>query len=395
MAKNIQFDPELVRLIKTIYGDAELNDRTLKQLYQTWKTNPDIIRNTAQQKVRKSYFDSQESPVAPSFQAPSFQAPKSLPTQEISSDDLRGVSNFNTAFKTARERGLQQFKWKNTKANPSGLFNTNLQKKVLRQPIIEFGDPVMMNPRVKYNNDETRSTVVQKIVDDNGEVIGEATQSYVKTPTTDMYGNPINVQQSWTPTYGATKYYQKGGTMNNQQEILKKAFINYLVQVTGARSEQDLAKLNQDQIKQLYQQFSTGVQDGSIEVTQDGQVNVKGRKAALGTKLNYFKKLQGKCPEGQQLVTFKVGGRVCKVCQKGDKIQQNTKSTKQQPTKKLDPEKTPVLPSGKYPSYWTADDRIKWERKYGQGDEGAAVAPPPVKKNKLGAALQLLLNKNR
>lgn len=185
--------------------------------------------------------------------------------------------------------------------------------------------------------------------------------------------------------------------MNNQQEILKKAFINYLVQVTGARSEQDLAKLGQDQIKQLYQQFTTGIQDGSIEVSQDGQVNVKGRKVALGAKLSYFNKLQGKCPEGEQLVTFKVGGRMCTVCQKGNKVekkQTTNQNTNQQP-KKLDPEKTPVLPGGKYPVYWTADDRIKWERKYGQKDEGAAVSPPPVKKNKLGAALQLLLNKNR
>ena len=196
-----------------------------------------------------------------------------------------------------------------------------------------------------------------------------------------------------------TQKKQQGGNLNNmnQQEILKKAFINYLVQVTGAKTEQDLAKLGQDQIKQLYQQFTTGIQDGSIEVSQDGQVNVKGRKAALGAKLSYFNKLQGKCPEGEQLVTFKIGGRVCTACQKGNKVEkkQTTNQNTNQPSKKLDPEKTPVLPGGKYPSYWTADDRIKWERKYGQKDEGAAVSPPPVKKNKLGAALQLLLNKNR
>lgn len=186
----------------------------------------------------------------------------------------------------------------------------------------------------------------------------------------------------------------------NQQEILKKAFINYLVQVTGAKTEQDLAKLGQDQIKQLYQQFTTGIQDGSIEVSQDGQVNVKGRKAALGAKLSYFNKLQGKCPEGQQLVTFKIGGRMCTACQKGNKVEkkqttnQNTKQQPKQQPKRLDPEKTPVLPGGKYPSYWTDGDRLKWERKYGKYDEGSGTVPP-LPKNKLGAALQLLLNKNR
>lgn len=109
MAK-VQFDPELMRNIKIIYGDADLDERTLRQLHQTWATNPDIIRRTAQQKMPKlqeAYFDAPEMPSLPTRLEP-------LPTAEIAQDDLRGVKDFKTAFRAARERGLKQFMWGNS-----------------------------------------------------------------------------------------------------------------------------------------------------------------------------------------------------------------------------------------------------------------------------------------
>jgi len=36
--------------------------------------------------------------------------------------------------------------------------------------------------------------------------------------------------------------------------------------------------------------------------------------ARLGAKLNYIRTIKGECPEGQKLVYFKEGGRVCKKC---------------------------------------------------------------------------------
>lgn len=338
--------------------------------------------------------------------APTYEEPK---YDDVIWDDVSGISNFKSAFREARKRGLKQFIWKKTRENPSGIFTTDLQKTPRQEsinnnlrlrPVIEVGEAVPTDtPMVEYNGN--KATVSINRYNPDTEEFETVSETYIKPPTTNSSKNPLTEEQikngrAWERIAPAVVRKQ-GGNLNNmnQQEILKKAFINYLVQVTGAKTEQDLAKLGQDQIKQLYQQFTTGIQDGSIEVSQDGQVNVKGRKAALGAKLSYFNKLQGKCPEGEQLVTFKIGGRMCTACQKGDKVEkkQTTNQNANQQPKKLDPEKTPVLPGGKYPSYWTADDRIKWERKYGQKDEGAAVSPP--RKNQLGAALQLLLNKNR
>lgn len=49
----------------------------------------------------------------------------------------------------------------------------------------------------------------------------------------------------------------------------------------------------------------------AMQGTQPGQQPVT---AKLGAKLEYLRSLKGECPEGQQLVYFKQGGRVCKKC---------------------------------------------------------------------------------
>ena len=107
--------------------------------------------------------------------------------------------------------------------------------------------------------------------------------------------------------------------MANQEE-LQKAFMAYLIQDAQAQgiqlqSEQDLQayaeQLGEEGLKAKYQEFMQKMQGGMM--------------ARLGAKLEYYKKLKGVCPEGQELVYFKQGGRVCKACQKAQK---GTKVTK-------------------------------------------------------------------
>lgn len=49
------------------------------------------------------------------------------------------------------------------------------------------------------------------------------------------------------------------------------------------------------------------------------------RKARLGAKLDYIKQSIGECPEGQEVVYFKKGGEICKICA-GKKMQDGGKS---------------------------------------------------------------------
>ncbi len=125
----VVFDPELMRNIKIIYGDANLDGRTLKQIHATWQTNPDIIRSTARQKMGNL-----SAPISFSVSKTAAPTPTLKPQQqEIADDDLRGVKSFGAAFREARKRGLKQFKWGKgvygTQLAANGVKNTASKKK--------------------------------------------------------------------------------------------------------------------------------------------------------------------------------------------------------------------------------------------------------------------------
>lgn len=349
MAK-VQFDPELMRNIKIIYGDADLDERTLRQLHQTWATNPDIIRRTAQQKMPKlqeAYFDAPEMPSLPTRLEP-------LPTAEIAQDDLR---DFKTAFRAARERGLKQFMWGNS------VYTTDLgqpsskpkQPSTIQIPqsdtqiSIEAPDLIATTKGTTWGRGIPTITGGSQPASEQTRAEQPSSKPKVNPvqATTSRYtmGNPVQggdfgihrglqrlfnyLGDVWnsrkseakplTLSPGHTTKFQQGGTMNNQQE-LQKAFVAYLIQDAQSQgvqiqSEQDLQayaeQLGEDGIKAKYQEFMQKMQGGVM--------------ARLGAKLEYYKKLKGVCPEGEELVYFKQGGRICKACQKAQK---GTKVTK-------------------------------------------------------------------
>lgn len=89
------------------------------------------------------------------------------------------------------------------------------------------------------------------------------------------------------------------------QKEVQKLFTAFLIQKSGAKTEQELAdfiqKLGEDNLKSLYKQFIQNMQEGT-------------QIAKNGAKLNYIKSLRGKCPEGFELEYFKEGGKVCAKC---------------------------------------------------------------------------------
>lgn len=348
MAK-VYFDPELMRNIKIIYGDADLDERTLRQLHQTWATNPDIIRRTAQQKMPKlqeAYFDAPEMPSLPTRLEP-------LPTAEIAQDDLRGVKDFKTAFRAARERGLKQFMWGNS------VYTTDLgqpsskpkQPSTIQIPQSDTQISIEAPDLIATTKGTTWGRGIPTITGGSQpaseQTRAEQPSSKPKVNPTSRYtmGNTVQggdfgihrglqrlfnyLEDVWnsrkseakplTLSPGHTTKFQQGGTMNNQQE-LQKAFVAYLIQDAQSQgvqiqSEQDLQayaeQLGEDGIKAKYQEFMQKMQGGVM--------------ARLGAKLEYYKKLKGVCPEGEELVYFKQGGRICKACQKAQK---GTKVTK-------------------------------------------------------------------
>lgn len=74
-------------------------------------------------------------------------------------------------------------------------------------------------------------------------------------------------------------------------------------QMTPEQFMEQFQALDQDKQQQLVQAFQQEMQQGG-----------GAQMARLGAKLNYIKSLKGGCPEGQELVYFKKGGRFCKEC---------------------------------------------------------------------------------
>lgn len=83
---------------------------------------------------------------------------------------------------------------------------------------------------------------------------------------------------------------------------------------------------------QTIQKIMQAAQQGDQQAAQVAKLlqaivqQMKGsRKARLGAKLDYIKQSIGECPEGQEVVYFKKGGEICKMCA-GKKMQDGGKS---------------------------------------------------------------------
>ena len=183
-------------------------------------------------------------------------------------------------------------------------------------------------------------------------------RTYLNNPTTDNYTQSVgkivedskiqqnmlnNAVQNQTSKYQLTKpnlanlrydpnnqlvnlKFKQGGQMiqpqqvSGQQEIEQQAMA--LVQA---------AMQGDKQANQTIQKIMQAAQQGDQQAVQVAQLlkaivqQMKGsRKARLGAKLNYFKQVS-ECPECQEVVYFKKGGEICKVCV-GKKMQDGGKS---------------------------------------------------------------------
>ena len=221
-----------------------------------------------------------------------------------------------------------------------------------------------------------------------------ASMAQQNAPTLEELGLDSNSQQKYRKGGMLVNKYQQGGTTSDPMDQLAQVAAKFLQGDT--QSGQQLAQVFSDQKvgKQLMQAVQQGVQQKdkrAIIIAQAIQALSGSRKARLGAKLNYFHK--DICPAGEKLVYFKKGGEICKACQKMDmggemaddkkeyktplvKKPQNKQQPKQTIQKKVNqkpnnkrpgPKDLKSLPNGKYPVYWTADQRGQWDRDHDEG----------------------------
>lgn len=149
------------------------------------------------------------------------------------------------------------------------------------------------------------------------------------------------------------------------------------------------------QAKQTIQKIMQAAQQGDQQAAQVVKLlqaivqQMKGsRKARLGAKLDYIKQSIGECPEGQEVVYFKKGGEICKICA-GKKMQDGGKSDpiknfkKKKDVAKQTYQRNPYTRGKSAKEIAEMQRRNRQEASAGKGESDANVAPWNYKKKKM------------
>lgn len=255
-------------------------------------------------------------------------------------------------------------------------------------------------------------------------------RTYLNNPTTDNYTQSVskiigdgkiqqnmlnNAVQNQTSQYQLTKP-NLGYTNQNSQlvnlkfkqggQMYKYAAGAQMVQSQQTSGQQGIeqqamalvqAAMQGDQkANQTIQKIMQAAQQGDQQAAQVAQLlkaivqQMKGsRKARLGAKLDYIKQSIGECPEGQEVVYFKKGGEICKVCA-GKKMQdggksdpiKNFKKKKEQDAVKQAYQRNPYTRGKSAKEIAEMQRRNRQEAGAGKGENDAKVAPWNYKKKR-------------
>lgn len=212
-----------------------------------------------------------------------------------------------------------------------------------RSQIRDYMRSIGMNPydysggerkalRTYLNNPESMDSKYQPFIN---QVQNQRTQKMVNSigtnqllkPETDT--NKLNNQLvNLKFKQGGQMYkYSAGAQMVQPQQASGQQGIEQQAMALVQAAMQGDTKANQ-----TIQNIMQAAERGDQRVTRVAQLlkniiqQMKGsRKARLGAKLDYIKQSIGECPEGQEVVYFKKGGEICKMCA-GKKMQDGGKS---------------------------------------------------------------------
>lgn len=186
--------------------------------------------------------------------------------------------------------------------------------------------------------------------------------------------------------------YSAGAQMVQPQQASGQQGIEQQAKALVQAAMQGDTKANQT-IQKIMQAAEQGDQQAAqvAKLLQAIVQQMKGsRKARLGAKLDYIKQSIGECPEGQEVVYFKKGGEICKMCA-GKKMQdggksdpiKNFKKKKEQDTVKQAYQKNPYTRGKSAKEIAEMQRRNRQEAGAGKGENDANVAPWNYKKKKM------------
>ena len=251
------------------------------------------------------------------------------------------------------------------------------ERKALRTYL---NNPGSMDSKYQPFINQVQNQRTQKMIDSIG------TNQLLKPDTNKLNNQLVNLkfkQGGQMYKYAAGAQMVQPQQTSGQQGIEQQAMA--LVQA---------AMQGDQQANQTIQKIMQAAQQGDQQAVQVAQLlkaivqQMKGsRKARLGAKLDYIKQSIGECPEGQEVVYFKKGGEICKVCA-GKKMQDGGKSD---PIKDFKKKKDAVKQSYQRNPYTKGKSakeiaemqrRNRQEAGAGKGENDANVAPWNYKKKR-------------
>ena len=351
--------------MQKIYGDNDLNEKTIEAIHNTWKTNPSQIITAANEKTKAANAKALQERRASEEKRREIRSKKNQDDAKYAvkveskakpaatlSNDFSNIANFNEAFRQASKAGLKTFIWKKTKGNPSGMFSTELatKKKPDSKPATQQQEPL-------EEVDDTLDVEVTKIPIDKSKInknswekdLYEVIPNAVTEPSTgaklmeninNQVSNSLAYQKYlarpqqdfniWAglaakPTFQeyVSGIYKKGGTMNKVQYFAGGG----QPQAQNAQADDFMKSiLNGDQnaISQLIQAANQGNKEAAtlietiLKEEQKGNTQVAKAASVIkqlingavsakwGSKLQYMKSLK-----------FAKGGKAksCPVCE--------------------------------------------------------------------------------
>lgn len=254
------------------------------------------------------------------------------------------------------------------------------ERKALRTYL---NNPGSMDSKYQPFIDQVQNQRTQKMVNS----IGTNQLLKPETDTNKLNNQLVNLKfekggQMYKYSVGAqmVQPQQAGGQQGMEQQAIA------LVQA---------AMQGDQQANQTIQKIMQAAQQGDQQAAQVAKLlqaivqQMKGsRKARLGAKLDYIKQSIGECPEGQEVVYFKKGGEICKICA-GKKMQDGGKSDpiknfkKKKDVAKQTYQRNPYTRGKSAKEIAEMQRRNRQEASAGKGENDANVAPWNYKKKKM------------
>lgn len=264
------------------------------------------------------------------------------------------------------------------------------ERKALRTYL---NNPGSMDSKYQPFINQVQNQRTQKMVDS----IGTNQLLKPETDTNKLNNQLVNLKFK----QGGQMYkYAAGAQMVQPQQTNSQDPIDQIAQIAAGslqgdeNSKQQLIQVlsNKEIAPKLLQIVDAGVknQDKRAIIIAQAIKSLQQRstrKARLGAKLDYIKQSIGECPEGQEVVYFKKGGEICKVCA-GKKMQNGGKSDpikdfkKKKDITKQTYQRNPYTRGKSAKEIAEMQRRNRQEAGAGKGENDANVAPWNYKKKR-------------